>query len=151
MHVETWVRLERKKSSSKCSFIHLRYGIRPEWLQIHHVISKQTLRDGTNQFFIKWRDLPYVDCSWEDEEMDIPDFHEYIQYYEDLRYVCGADGNRMKKKKKKKGEDDADERKRRYNPPPDKPSRDLDLKYEDQPEWVSEGLALHPYQVRNIS
>jgi hypothetical protein len=51
-----------------------RYGIRPEWLQIHHVISKQTLRDGTNQYFIKWRDLPYVDCSWEDEDEEIPDF-----------------------------------------------------------------------------
>ncbi len=75
-----------------------RYGIRPEWLQIHHVISRQTLRDGTVQYFIKWRDLPYVDCSWEDEDMEIPDFQTFIQYYEDLRYVCGADGNRMKKK-----------------------------------------------------
>ena len=61
--------------------------------------------------------------------------------------MCGADGNRMKKKKKKKGEEDGDDRKRRYNPPPDKPSRDLDTKYEDQPDWVAEGLALHPYQV----
>ncbi len=65
-----------------------RYGIRPEWLQIHHVISKQTMKDGTNQFFIKWRDLPYVDCSWEDEEMNIPDFpvrlcstHGYVVHF----------------------------------------------------------------------
>merc|ERR1712014_122456 len=48
-----------------------RYGIRPEWLQIHHVTSRRTLRDGTNQYFVKWRDLPYIDCSWEDEDMDI--------------------------------------------------------------------------------
>merc|ERR1712012_750398 len=39
-----------------------RYGIRPEWLQIHHVISKRQLRDGTYQYFIKWRELPYQDC-----------------------------------------------------------------------------------------
>ena len=129
-----------------------RYGIRPEWLQIHHVISKQTLRDGTTQYFIKWRDLPYVDCSWEDEDMEIPDFQTFIQYYDDLRYVCGADGNKMKKKKKKKGtEDDPDEKKRRYNPPPEKPSRELDEKYEGQPDWVSEGLALHPYQIEGIN
>jgi hypothetical protein len=75
---------------------------------------------------------------------------EFIQYYEDLRYVCGADGNRMKKKKKKKGEEEGDDRKRRYNPPPEKPSSDLDVKYEDQPDWVSEGLALHSYQVCNL-
>jgi hypothetical protein len=49
----------------------------------------------------------------------------------------------MKKKKKK----NTDDRKRRYNPPPDKPSQDLDEKYTGQPDWVSEGLALHAYQV----
>jgi hypothetical protein len=38
----------------------------------------------------------------------------------------------------------------RYNPPPDKPSRELDEKYEGQPEWIPEGLALHPYQVKQI-
>ena len=62
-----------------------RYGIRPDWLQIHHVISKRTMRDGTLQYFIKWRELPYVDCSWEDEDMDIPDFAILKQNYEDLR------------------------------------------------------------------
>jgi hypothetical protein len=44
------------------------------------VISKQTLRDGTIQYFVKWRDLPYVDCSWEDEDMDIPDFQVLFVY-----------------------------------------------------------------------
>jgi len=125
-----------------------RYGIRPEWLQIHHVTSRQTLRDGTNQYFVKWRDLPYIDCSWEDEDMDIPDLATYIQYYEDLRYVCGADG----KKKKKKKKDEEPERKRRYNAPPDKPSHDLDTPYTEQPRhWLPEGLALHPYQLEGVS
>jgi hypothetical protein len=58
----------------------LLFFLRPEWLQIHHVISKQTLRDGTIQYFVKWRDLPYVDCSWEDEDMDIPDFQVLFVY-----------------------------------------------------------------------
>ena len=58
-----------------------RYGIRPEWLQIHHVISKQTLKDGSHQYFIKWRDLPYVDCSWEEEDTEIPDFQVQLLTY----------------------------------------------------------------------
>ncbi len=127
-----------------------RYGIRPEWLQIHHVISKQQMRDGSYQYFIKWRDLPYVDCSWEDEDMEIPDFKIYIQHYEDLRYVCGADGR--KKKKKRKGAEDEGENKRRYNPPPDRAVSDLDVPYKDQPRnWLVEDLSLHPYQLEGIS
>jgi chromodomain-helicase-DNA-binding protein 4 len=127
-----------------------RYGIRPEWLQIHHVISKKTLKDGSLQYFIKWRDLPYVDCSWEDEDMDIPDFPTYIQYSEDLRFVCGADGK--KKKKKRKGDEDPDAPKRRYNPPPDKPTTDLDVPIVAQPrEWLNEDLNLHPYQLEGLS
>merc|ERR1711971_1071788 len=126
-----------------------RYGIRPDWLQIQKVLSKQELKDGTKQYFIKWRELPYQDCSWEDEDMDIPEYETFKQYYEDLRYVCGADGKRKKKKKK---DEDGEERKRRYNPPPDKPLTDLDIKYEDQPRaWLDEDLSLHPYQLEGIS
>merc|ERR1712012_1362914 len=100
-------------------------------------------------YFIKWRDPPYQDCSWEDEDMDIPDLATFIQYYEDLRFVCGADGKR--KKKKKKG-DDEDSVKRRYNPPPDKPTTNLDDKYTEQPRaWLKEDLDLHPYQLEGIS
>merc|ERR1711899_409055 len=127
-----------------------RYGIRPDWLQIHHVISKQTLRDGTIQYFIKWRELPYQDCSWEDEDMDIPEYETFKQYYEDLRYVCGADGR--KKKKKKRYDEDGNEKKRKYNAPPDKPTTDLDDPYTDQPRhWMPDGLSLHAYQLEGIS
>merc|ERR1712038_1738285 len=106
--------------------------------------------DGTTQYFIKWRELPYVDCSWEDEDMDIPDFQMFIQHYEDLRFVCGADGK--KKKKKKRYDEDGNERKRKYNAPPDKPTTDLDDPYTDQPrDWLPDGLNLHPYQLEGIS
>ena len=129
-----------------------RYGIRPEWLQIHHIMSRRTMRDGTNQYFIKWRDLPYVDCSWEDEDMEIPDMNTYISHYEDLRYVCGIDGKKKKKKKGSKGDADDEGKTRRYNPPPDKPTRDLDKPYKEQPtHWLPDGLQLHPYQIEGIS
>ncbi len=129
-----------------------RYGIRPEWLQIHHVVDRQTLRNGTVQYFIKWRELPYQDCSWEDEDMEIPDFQQYIQDYEDLRYVCGIDGKKKKKKKKGASDPDEGERKRRYNPPPDKPTTDLDVPMEEQPKhWLPDGLSLHSYQLEGVS
>jgi chromodomain-helicase-DNA-binding protein 4 len=129
----------------------IRYGIRSDWLQIHHIINRRTLKDGTVQYFMKWRELPYIDCSWEDEEMDIPDFQTFIQHYEDLRFVCGADGK--KKKKKKRYDDDGNERKRKYNAPPDKPTTDLDDPYTTNEllEWMPEGCNLHPYQLEGIS
>merc|ERR1712179_92218 len=71
-----------------------RYGIRPEWLQIHHILNRRQSRDGSYEYFIKWRDLPYVDSSWESEDMEIPDYSIFILDYEDLRYVCGADGKK---------------------------------------------------------
>ena len=127
-----------------------RYGIKPPWLQIDRVINRRTLRDGTLQYFVKWRELPYCECSWEDDDMEIPEFDVYKQYYEDLRYVCGIDG-KSKKKKKKKGEEE-EERKRKYNAPPDKPITDLDTPYTEQPRhWLPEGLNLHNYQLEGIS
>eukprot|EP00092_Neocalanus_flemingeri_P015825 GFUD01017130.1.p1 GENE.GFUD01017130.1~~GFUD01017130.1.p1 ORF type:complete len:1937 (+),score=754.41 GFUD01017130.1:187-5997(+) len=124
-----------------------RYGIRPTWLQPNRVLNRRTLKDGMVQYLVKWHDLTYSDSTWEDEDEEIPDMLKFIRDYEDLRYVCGADGR--KKKKKEKGE----EPKRKYNAPPDKPATDLDVKYKDNAscKWLPEGLALHPYQLEGIS
>merc|ERR1712142_146283 len=125
-----------------------RYGIKPTWLQPNRVLNRRTVKDGTVQYLVKWNDLTYADSTWEDEDEEIPDLPTYIRDYEDLRYVCGADG-RKKKKKDKGGE----EIKRKYNAPPDKPSTDLDVKYKDNSmaKWLPDGLALHPYQLEGIS
>ena len=127
---------------------YFRYGIRPEWLQIHHVVDRRQMKDGSLQYFMKWRDLPYVDCSWEDDDMDIPDYQTYIQYYEDLRYVCGVDG---RKKKKRKKADEEEDKKRRYTPSPDKPITDLDDSLAQPIAWMPEGCVLHPYQVDGLN
>ena len=129
-----------------------RYGIRPTWLQISRVLNKRVAKDGTVQYLIKWTDLGYAESTWEDEDEEIPDFAEFVQNYEDLRYVSGVDGSR-KKKKKRKGEGDEDERPRKYNLPPDKPVCNLDIKYKDNDacKWLPKGLALHPYQLEGIS
>ncbi|MAD24502.1 MAG: hypothetical protein CMO44_10070 [Verrucomicrobiales bacterium] len=127
-----------------------RYGIRPTWLQPCRVLNRRVRpKDGMVQYLVKWMDLTYAEATWEDEDEDIPDLLNYIRDYEDLRYVCGADG-RSKKKKKKGGEE---EPRRKYNPPPDKPSSDLDIKYKnnDMCKWMPDGLSLHPYQLEGIS
>lgn len=93
-----------------------RYGIRPEWLQIHKVINHRYVtfikisfciffqfrlfykmlyyyfrvgKDGKNKYFIKWRDLPYDQSTWEDGEItegfEIPDFQKAVNFYWDLR------------------------------------------------------------------
>ena len=128
-----------------------KYGIKPEWLEIDHVVNKQTTRDGTIEYFIMWKGLPYSDCSWEDEDLSIPDFAIFIQNYEDLRYVCGVDGGKKKKKKKRGGEDEEEGRKRRYNTPPDKPTTDLDTPLLKSPDFLPDGLALHDYQIEGVS
>merc|ERR1711936_931162 len=100
-------------------------------------------------YLVKWMDLTYAESTWEDEDEDIPDLLNYIRDYEDLWYVCGADGR--SKKKKKKGSEE--EPRRKYNPPPDKPVSDLDVKYKnnDMCKWMPDGLSLHPYQLEGIN
>lgn len=43
-------------------------------------------------------------------------------------------------------------RSRKYNPPPDRPTTNLNKKYEDQPQFVYEtGMQLHPYQLEGLN
>ena len=125
-----------------------RYGIKPTWMQPNRVLNKRQMRDGSWQYLVRWQDLTYAESTWEDEDMDIPELAQFIKEYEDLRYVCGADGRSKKKSKKAEAEV-----KRKYNPPPDRPSTDLDNKYKDNTmcKWLPDGLALHPYQLEGIS
>lgn len=58
-----------------------RYGVKPEWLIIHRIINHRSLRDGRTQYLVKWRDLPYDQATWEDENNDIPGLKRAIEYY----------------------------------------------------------------------
>merc|ERR1719266_3085799 len=117
-------------------------------MQPNRVLNKRQMRDGSWQYLVRWQDLTYAESTWEDEDMDIPELAQFIKEYEDLRYVCGADGRSKKKSKKAEAEV-----KRKYNAPPDRPSTDLDNKYKDNTmcKWLPDGLSLHPYQLEGIS
>uniref|UniRef100_A0A182N9R5 Chromodomain-helicase-DNA-binding protein Mi-2 homolog n=1 Tax=Anopheles dirus TaxID=7168 RepID=A0A182N9R5_9DIPT len=143
-----------------------RYGVKPEWLMVHRVINHRTMRDGRTLYLVKWRELPYDQATWEeDEEQDeIPGLKMAIEYYLDLRANCsqdiGGSGSSSSKKSKKKGrrrlrELEEEERSagvKRYTPPPEKPTTDLKRKFEVQPPYLDEtGMRLHPYQLEGIN
>ncbi|XP_049291745.1 chromodomain-helicase-DNA-binding protein Mi-2 homolog [Anopheles funestus] len=142
-----------------------RYGVKPEWLMVHRVINHRTMRDGRTLYLVKWRELPYDQATWEDEEDDIAGLKMAIEYYLDLRANCSQDigsgsGSGSSKKNKKKGrrrlrELEEEERTagvKRYTPPPEKPTTDLKRKFEVQPPYLDEtGMRLHPYQLEGIN
>lgn len=61
--------------------VYFRYGVKPEWLLVHRVLSHKHLRDGRMMYFVKWRDLPYSLATWEHENVDYIDLKSYIDYY----------------------------------------------------------------------
>ncbi|XP_049867284.1 chromodomain-helicase-DNA-binding protein Mi-2 homolog isoform X1 [Pectinophora gossypiella] len=143
-----------------------RYGVKPEWLIVHRVINHRTSRDGTTYYLVKWRDLSYDQATWESEHADIAGLKQAMDYYSDMRAYITSEGKTKGSKGKKPGRksknrDNLDEdesssggqpKPRRYNPPPDRPTTNLNKKYEDQPPFVYEtGMQLHPYQLEGLN
>ncbi|XP_050735075.1 chromodomain-helicase-DNA-binding protein Mi-2 homolog isoform X6 [Eriocheir sinensis] len=137
-----------------------KYGIKSTWLKIHRVLNHRTLRDGTIQYLVKWRDLPYDQATWEDEDEEIVGLKTAIEFYHDLRAACNADVGKNKKGKKKGksrtrelGDEDREPSSpRRYTPPPEKPTTNLSKKWEKQPDYIEmTGLSLHEYQLEGVN
>ncbi|XP_055947744.1 chromodomain-helicase-DNA-binding protein Mi-2 homolog isoform X9 [Argiope bruennichi] len=144
-----------------------RYGIRPEWLQIHKIINHRTGKDGKTKYLVKWRDLPYDLTTWEDgkitDDFEIPDWQKAENYYWDLRASLESQNKKYVKNKSSKGKRPKDlkdeDGTRRLTPPPDKPTVDEEViktqpkkKYEKQPPFVdATGNELHPYQLEGVN
>ena len=66
-------------------------------------------------------------------------------------------GKKGKKKSKGRCKDLGEEERepaspRRYTPPPDKPSTNLNRKWEAQPDYLDvTGMSLHPYQLEGVN
>jgi chromodomain-helicase-DNA-binding protein 4 len=60
-----------------------RYGIKPEWLQIHRIINHSQYTKNQFDYLIKWRELPYEQSTWESDDCDLggSQFDEAIQKY----------------------------------------------------------------------
>ncbi|XP_054157969.1 chromodomain-helicase-DNA-binding protein 4-like [Oppia nitens] len=130
---------------------YLRYGIRPDWLQIHRVLNHRKTR-GKIHYTIKWRELPYEDCTVEFEPdhcpFDIPDYAKKVQDYWNLRNLVEDEAKAEKKtrdkEEKRKGKDKDKKEKKSKKSDPKK-------KWEKQPEWIPEPLELHEYQMDGIN
>lgn len=44
-------------------------------------------KDGDVHYLIKWRDMPYDQCTWEVDDFDIPDYDRHKASYWDHRYI----------------------------------------------------------------
>ncbi|XP_067659338.1 chromodomain-helicase-DNA-binding protein 4-like isoform X4 [Haliotis asinina] len=118
-----------------------RYGVRPEWLQIHRIINHRTTRDGTTWYLTKWRDLPYDQATWESEDSGIADFKKFVDQYESLRSLMN--GNGISDKKGKKGKSAKKTRDKEI---------ELRKKLDTQPEYIeATGGRLHPYQLEGLN
>uniref|UniRef100_A0AAX7V7F2 DNA helicase n=1 Tax=Astatotilapia calliptera TaxID=8154 RepID=A0AAX7V7F2_ASTCA len=121
-----------------------RYGIKPEWMMIHRIINHSVDKKGIYHYLVKWRDLAYDQCTWERDDMDIPDFAIYKASYWKHRYL---------NKNSDEGEDES----------PGSPLTDVSIpvtlfcykptiKYEEQPDFVtSTGGTLHLYQLEGLN
>lgn len=138
-----------------------RYGVRPEWLEIHRIINHTKQKDGTLWYLCKWRDLPYDQATWEKEDNGIADMKQHIENYENLRLVmCGSSDLPEKPSKGKKGKKDKRDRKKdkereeevACKMPPVQPTTDLRKQLERQPPYLDEtGCSLHPYQLEGLN
>lgn len=157
-------RAVRKRTEAKSDKVDLeetyyKYGIRPEWLQVHRVINHKKTRKGP-MYLVKWRELPYDQVSWEypdDPDIQIDELPAAIEAYHSRKQMMEeqyAENNRdrkasrhgsNRKRKKHRGEDYPASTS-------DKPTVDPKKKYEVQPPFVdATGMDLHPYQLEGIN
>ncbi|KAG9337690.1 hypothetical protein JZ751_028340, partial [Albula glossodonta] len=125
-----------------------RYGIKPEWMVIHRILNHSFDKKGDVHYLIKWRDLPYDQCTWEVDDFDIPEYDSFKQAYWDHReQVLGEDIRPLvvrKGKKPKEGE--------KREKPPDTPIVDPTIKFDKQPWFIdATGGTLHPYQLEGLN
>uniref|UniRef100_A0A8C7YUY7 Chromodomain helicase DNA binding protein 3 n=1 Tax=Oryzias sinensis TaxID=183150 RepID=A0A8C7YUY7_9TELE len=68
-----------------------KYGIKPEWMMIHRIINHSLDKKGVYHYLVKWRDLTYDQCTWERDDMTIPEFPT-IKYEEQPDFVTATGG-----------------------------------------------------------
>nr|XP_015813899.2 chromodomain-helicase-DNA-binding protein 5 isoform X2 [Nothobranchius furzeri] len=126
-----------------------RYGIKPEWMVIHRMVNHSFDKDGDVHFLIKWRDLPYDQCTWEMDDFDVPEYEIHKSLYWDHReQILGEDQRPLVVRKGKKQKEDYPKR----EVPPDAPIIDPTIKFEHQPWYINAtGGTLHPYQLEGLN
>ncbi|XP_075884481.1 chromodomain-helicase-DNA-binding protein 3 isoform X5 [Nelusetta ayraudi] len=122
-----------------------KYGIKPEWMMIHRIINHSMDKKGNYHYLVKWRDLTYDQCTWERDDMDIPDFAVYkTKYWRHRDAIMKEDPDKIKRMRSKNVEGEEES--------PASPVNDPTIKYEEQPDFVtSTGGTLHLYQLEGLN
>uniref|UniRef100_A0A7N4PZ13 Chromodomain helicase DNA binding protein 3 n=1 Tax=Sarcophilus harrisii TaxID=9305 RepID=A0A7N4PZ13_SARHA len=123
-----------------------RFGIKPEWMTVHRIINHSMDKKGNYHYLVKWRDLPYDQSTWEEDEMNIPEYDAHKNsYWRHRELIMGEDPAQPRKYKKKKKELLGDG-------PPTSPTNDPTVKYENQPRFITAtGGTLHLYQLEGLN
>uniref|UniRef100_A0A8D0A7A9 DNA helicase n=1 Tax=Sander lucioperca TaxID=283035 RepID=A0A8D0A7A9_SANLU len=126
-----------------------RYGIKPEWMVIHRIVNHSYDTDGDVHYLMKWRDLPYDQCTWEVDDFDIPEYDGHkASYWDHREQILGEDQRPLVVRKGKKLKEDHPKR----EVPPDAPIIDPTIKFEHQPWYINAtGGTLHPYQLEGLN
>ncbi|BHF73229.1 choline dehydrogenase 5 [Sparganum proliferum] len=154
-----------------------KWGVRPEWLQVQRIIDHRVGRGGKDWYLVKWRDLPYDDCTWEELlGNEVPEFDRFVEEFKLMRNLftgnlkglavggeagssgtgAAAAGQKRSSKTSRRRESDAAISKVSPNLlkklPPEKPQTDLRKQLTKQPEYMDEtGGQLHPYQLEGLN
>ncbi|KAA8593560.1 hypothetical protein FQN60_009676 [Etheostoma spectabile] len=126
-----------------------RYGIKPEWMVIHRIVNHSYDTDGDVHYLMKWRDLPYDQCTWEVDDFDVPEYDGHkASYWDHREQILGEDQRPLVVRKGKKLKEDHPKR----EVPPDAPIIDPTIKFEHQPWYINAtGGTLHPYQLEGLN
>ncbi|CAK9295655.1 unnamed protein product [Gordionus sp. m RMFG-2023] len=124
-----------------------KFGVRPEWLEIHRIIGHRATKKGRTFYLTKWKDLPYDQAVWERDDADIVDFKRNIKIYHRLKETIDADIAMSKKlaaKSKRNKLDDASLKEDR--------KKELKKKLDLQPDYITKtGGTLHEYQLEGLN
>ncbi|XP_027745107.1 chromodomain-helicase-DNA-binding protein 5 isoform X1 [Empidonax traillii] len=126
-----------------------RYGIKPEWMMIHRILNHSFDKKGDIHYLIKWKDLPYDQCTWEIDDIDIPYYDNLKLLYWNHRELMLGEDTRPLKKLNKKGKKVKEEK---LEKPPETPLVDPTMKFDKQPWYIdATGGTLHPYQLEGLN
>lgn len=57
-------------------------------IQVSPLLPRRSFdKDGDVHYLIKWRDMPYDQCTWEMDDFNIPDYNSHKASYWDHRWV----------------------------------------------------------------
>ncbi|KAL3650669.1 hypothetical protein CASFOL_007072 [Castilleja foliolosa] len=110
--------------------------VRPEWTSVDRIIACREVADEGKEYYVKWKELSYDECSWE-LEASVASYHKEIEKFNRIE----SQHDKVSAAKQKSKLQDAMEVKRKHE----------FQQYEKSPEFLSGGGSLHPYQLEGLN